>query len=74
MMTAPKMTWTPWIQVYDPERGKSFSVEITLKDNATLSVRGYVGTKMLGETSVSASTTTTASTSGGSEENASKSA
>jgi len=35
--------------VYDPETGKSYSVEITL-EGRTLSVRGYVGTKMLGKT------------------------
>jgi uncharacterized protein (DUF2147 family) len=35
--------------VYDPEAGKSYSVEITL-DGSTLSVRGYIGTKLMGRT------------------------
>ncbi len=35
--------------VYDPETGKSYSVEITL-GGKTLAVRGYIGTKLLGKT------------------------
>jgi uncharacterized protein (DUF2147 family) len=35
--------------VYDPETGKQYSVEITLKGK-TLAVRGYVGTKFMGKT------------------------
>ena len=35
--------------VYDPETGKSYSVEITL-DGKTLAVRGYIGTKLMGKT------------------------
>jgi uncharacterized protein (DUF2147 family) len=35
--------------VYDPDSGKSYSVEITLNGN-TLAVRGYVGTKLMGKT------------------------
>lgn len=35
--------------VYDPETGKQYSVEITLK-GSTLDVRGYVGSKMFGKT------------------------
>jgi uncharacterized protein (DUF2147 family) len=35
--------------VYDPETGKSYSVEITLQGQA-LSVRGYIGTKLMGKT------------------------
>lgn len=36
--------------VYDPEEGKSYNLEITLKDAATLSVVGYVGIRLLSET------------------------
>jgi uncharacterized protein (DUF2147 family) len=35
--------------VYDPETGKQYSVEITLKGR-TLAVRGYIGTKLMGKT------------------------
>jgi uncharacterized protein (DUF2147 family) len=35
--------------VYDPETGKSYSVEITLQGK-TLAVRGYIGTKLMGKT------------------------
>ena len=35
--------------VYDPETGKSYSVEITLSGK-TLAVRGYIGTKLMGKT------------------------
>lgn len=35
--------------VYDPETGKSYSVEITLAGK-TLAVRGYIGTKLMGKT------------------------
>lgn len=35
--------------VYDPETGKQYSVEITLKGK-TLAVRGYIGTKLMGKT------------------------
>ena len=38
--------------IYDPEEGKQFDVELTLKDNETLSVFGYAGVKLLGETLV----------------------
>lgn len=35
--------------VYDPETGKSYSVEITLQGKM-LAVRGYIGTKLMGKT------------------------
>lgn len=35
--------------VYDPESGKSYSVEITVQGR-TLAVRGYIGTKLMGKT------------------------
>lgn len=35
--------------VYDPESGKRYSAEITLKGR-TLEVRGYIGTKLMGRT------------------------
>ena len=36
--------------IYDPEEGKQFDVELTLKDANTLQVFGYAGVKLLGET------------------------
>ena len=36
--------------VYDPESGKTYSVEITLQSPTVLAVRGYVGTRVIGRT------------------------
>ncbi len=36
--------------VYDPEEGKTFNVELSLKDANTLTVFGYAGVKLLSET------------------------
>ncbi len=42
-------TWTGgW--VYDPEEGKQFNLELSLKDANTLTVLGYVGLRLLSET------------------------
>jgi uncharacterized protein (DUF2147 family) len=39
--------------IYDPEEGKTYSCNITLKDNGkTLHVRGYVGISWIGRTDV----------------------
>lgn len=38
--------------VYDPKRGKTFSVEVTLTRPDALSVHGYKGVKVLGQTVV----------------------
>ena len=38
--------------VYDPKRGKSYDVEVTLTKPDVLSVRGYVGIRALGQTVV----------------------
>ena len=44
-------TWSNgW--VYDPKRGKSYDVDVTLTNPNTLSVRGYVGVRALGQTVV----------------------
>ena len=36
--------------IYDPEKGKYFDVELTLKSNNILQVKGYKGIKLLSET------------------------
>lgn len=36
--------------VYDPEEGKTFNVELSLKDANTLTVFGYAGIRLLSET------------------------
>jgi len=36
--------------IYDPEEGKRYDVEISLKDANTLTVFGYMGVKLIGET------------------------
>jgi uncharacterized protein (DUF2147 family) len=38
--------------IYDPENGKTYSCKITLKDQNTIEVRGYVGISMFGRTDV----------------------
>lgn len=38
--------------VYDPKRGRTFSVEVSLAGSDTLSVRGYKGVRALGQTVV----------------------
>ncbi len=42
--------WEGW--VYDPYRGKTFSVEVKLDGPNTLKVHGYLGVKLMGETQV----------------------
>jgi len=39
-------------KIYDPESGKTYSCIISLKDNNTLKVRGYVGISLLGRTEI----------------------
>jgi uncharacterized protein (DUF2147 family) len=38
--------------IYDPESGKTYSCTISLKDQRTLKVRGYVGISLFGRTEV----------------------
>ena len=38
--------------VYDPEKGKTYSCTMTLKDKNTLKVRGYIGISLIGRTEV----------------------
>lgn len=37
-------------KIYDPESGKTYSCYLSLKNNSTLKVRGYVGLSMFGRT------------------------
>jgi uncharacterized protein (DUF2147 family) len=37
-------------EIYDPESGKTYSSYLSLKDNNTLKVRGYVGISLFGRT------------------------
>ncbi len=41
--------WTDGI-IYDPDSGKTYSCNITLKDEETMEVRGYVGISLFGRT------------------------
>lgn len=43
-----------WVDgtIYDPENGSTYSCVITLKDNNTLDIRGFIGVKALGRTDV----------------------
>lgn len=38
--------------VYDPENGKTYSCTMTLQDENTLNLRGYIGVSLLGRTAV----------------------
>jgi uncharacterized protein (DUF2147 family) len=39
-------------KIYNPEDGKIYSCTLTVKDGATLRVRGYVGIPLLGQTQI----------------------
>ena len=39
-------------KIYDPESGKTYSCNLSLKDKNTLNVRGYVGISLFGRTEV----------------------
>lgn len=36
--------------IYDPDEGKTYSCKITMKDNQSIEVRGYVGISLFGRT------------------------
>lgn len=38
--------------IYDPKNGKTYSCNMTLKNENTLDVRGYIGISLIGRTSV----------------------
>jgi len=38
--------------IYDPDGGKTYSCKITMKDNQTIELRGYVGISLFGRTEV----------------------
>lgn len=38
--------------IYDPDEGKTYSCKITMTDNQTIEVRGYVGISLFGRTEV----------------------
>ena len=42
--------WDGW--VYDPRRGKTFSVDVKVQDANTIAVHGYRAVKLMGETKV----------------------
>ena len=46
-----KNEWTEGT-IYEPENGSTYSCLITMKDNNTLDIRGYIGLKALGRTDV----------------------
>ena len=39
-------------RVYDPEKGKDYSCQMTLTDPNTLEVRGYIGISLIGRTDI----------------------
>ena len=39
-------------KIYDPESGKTYSCIMKIKDDGTLSVRGYIGISLIGRTDV----------------------
>ena len=43
--------WTDG-DIYDPEKGKTYSCTMTQKDKNTLKVRGYIGISLIGRTEV----------------------
>ncbi|MFN3848174.1 MAG: DUF2147 domain-containing protein [Spirosomataceae bacterium] len=45
---ADKKIWDDG-DVYDPKRGKTYSLKITMKDNNKIVITGYIGVPMLGQ-------------------------
>lgn len=43
--------WTDG-KIYDPKSGKTYSCNLSLKDNGELSMRGYIGVAMFGRTEI----------------------
>lgn len=43
-----------WINgsIYDPKTGKTYSCNLTLKENGQLNIRGYIGISMIGRSEV----------------------
>jgi len=42
-------SWTG-ATIYDPRNGKTYSCKLSLKDNYTLNIRGYLGLSLFGRT------------------------
>ncbi len=43
-------SWEGWVYDPHPDRGRTYSVEVKLRDANTLVVHGYLGIKLIGET------------------------
>ncbi|MEK6481140.1 DUF2147 domain-containing protein [Catalinimonas sp. 4WD22] len=39
-------------EIYDPESGKTYSCQLTLQDDGTLEVRGYLGLSFIGRSTI----------------------
>lgn len=48
---AGKGQWTKGT-IYDPDNGKTYKCNLTLKKNGVLNVRGYIGISLIGRTSL----------------------
>jgi uncharacterized protein (DUF2147 family) len=59
ILTGFKFDTDEWTDgdIYDPEKGKTYSCTMTLKDKNTLKVRGYIGISLIGRTEVWTRTT-----------------
>lgn len=38
--------------IYDPKSGKTYSCKLTLKDNNSLNIRGFIGVSLIGRTEI----------------------
>lgn len=54
LMEGFRFNGSKWVDgtIYDPENGKTYKCKLTLRDPATLEVRGYIGFSLLGRTTV----------------------
>jgi uncharacterized protein (DUF2147 family) len=54
ILSSFEYTGSAWEEgtIYDPNNGKTYKCKITLNNNNSLNIRGYVGTPMMGRTSV----------------------
>jgi sterol desaturase/sphingolipid hydroxylase (fatty acid hydroxylase superfamily) len=59
ILTGFKFDTDEWTDgdAYDPEKGKTYSCTLTLKDKNTLKVRGYIGISLIGRTEIWTRTT-----------------
>ena len=54
LIPSPTFGYSSWSggRIYNPEDGKTYKCKLTLQDDGTLKVRGYVGMSIFGKTQI----------------------